>query len=201
MYQRRQNNHWLSRSPLWNQSASNLAHVHMWLMGQNVSHDWHIMISLSFVFFTQRGVQLMQFSQCGYFVRRFDNFTLSCVSRVVLGQDSHDGPSLLPPNMFPSPELENKNNRLSIACWQFRIWFGMHSVDPTNTQKYASFSFLPGSLSLTLGLQWAGTGRPWHAVPVNNTMSWTLWKLCLFQHRIHLRTKYSKYSKQIHFVE
>ena len=76
-------------------------------------------ISLSFVFFTQRGVHLMQFSQCGYFVRGFDNFTLSCVSRVVLGQDSHDGPGLLPPNMFPSPELENKNNRLSIACRQF----------------------------------------------------------------------------------
>ena len=41
--QRKQNNPWLSRSPLWKQSASNLAHVHMWLMGQNVSHDWHIM--------------------------------------------------------------------------------------------------------------------------------------------------------------
>ena len=28
---------------LWNQYASNLSHVHIWLMGQNVSHNWHIM--------------------------------------------------------------------------------------------------------------------------------------------------------------
>ena len=31
---------------LWNQYASNLSHVHIWLMGQNVSHNWHIMLPL-----------------------------------------------------------------------------------------------------------------------------------------------------------